>query len=181
MEKGINLLRVKEEVSERAIKFKRFLQVGSILLLIFYILILGGVFSFWFIQQRESQIVREKVKQAEAKITELQKIESLQLVLKERLQSLTSIFGKEEINYKDVLSQLERLTPSGVDLESIDLAKDGGITISGSAENSLSLGEFLVNLTDPEEENFESVALSSISREENGIFKFSLALLLKAS
>lgn len=181
MEREIDLLKVKEKISEREIKLKRFLQVGSGILLIFYILVLGGVFSFWVIQQRESQLVRDKIKRAEAKVSGLKKIESLQVTLKERLEVLASVFGEDKVNYQDVLTQFEQLTPSGVTLESIDLSKNGRITIEGSAETSVSLGEFLVNLTKPEEENFKNVVLSSIRRTEEGSYDFSLRLLLEAS
>lgn len=181
MEREINLLRIKEKISAKEVRLKQFLQVGSGLLLVLYILVLGGVFSFWLIQQRESQIVGDKIKLAEGKIAGLKKIESLQVAIKGRLQTLASAFEDEELNYEDFLTQLEQLTPSGVVLADFELTKNGEITISGSADNSLSLGEFLVNLTGSKEEDFKGIAVSSISRGQDGSYDFSLELLFKTS
>lgn len=181
MEREINLLRIKEKISEREVRLKQFLQVSSSLLLIFYILVLGGIFSFWLVQQREIQVTRDKIRRAEERIMELKKIESLQVAVKGRLEVLASVFGEEEIDYEDALNQIEQLTPSGVDLENFDLTKNGKITIDGAAENSLSLGEFLANLTGSEEEDFKSIALSSITRTVEGAYNFSLELLFKTS
>ncbi len=74
---------------------------------------------------------------------------------------------------------LEQLTPSGVSLESFDLKKSGEIVISGAADTSLSLGEFLVGLTDPEKE-FKNITLSSVRRTEEGFYNFSLKLVIES-
>ncbi len=176
MEKGINLLRAKEKVSEKEIKLRRFSQVGSSLLLIIYILILGSAFSFLVIQQREASVVGDKIKQTETKIKSLKSTESLQVALGERLKVLNSIFKNQGLDYKEALSVLEQLTPSGVVLSNFDLTKEGEIAVSGLADTSLSLGEFLVNLV-ASEKNLENITLSSVKRTEGGNYDFSLKLL----
>ena len=158
MEKEINLLRAKEKISAREVRLKRLFQVGSSLLLIFYILVLGSVFSYWLIQERETRLVADKIKLAKGEINSLKKIESLQIALKERLKVLTTAFKETEVDYEDILTFLEQQLPSGVNFESWDITKSGEITITGSAENSLSLGEFLANLSEPEKE-FKNIVL----------------------
>jgi hypothetical protein len=180
MKQNINLLRTKEKISEREIRLRRFLQVGSSLLLVFYVIIVGALFSFRLIQDRESHLVGEKINQTKSVIKSLKKTESLQITLKERLKALTALFKEGKIDYKDILVLLEDLTPTGVAFESIGFNKEGEIDITGSAENSLVLGEFLTNLAEPEKE-LKNIVLSSLRLVQEGKYEFSLKLLLEVS
>jgi len=180
MKKNINLLQTKEKISEREIRLRRFLQVGSSLLLVFYITIVGALFSFRLIQDRESRLVGEKINRTESVIKSLKKTESLQITLKERLKALAALFKEGEIDYKDILVFLEDLTPTGVAFESIGFNKEGEIDITGSAENSLVLGEFLTNLAEPGKE-LKNIVLSSLRLVPEGKYEFNLKLLLEVS
>ncbi|HUS52058.1 MAG TPA: hypothetical protein VMX77_01175 [Candidatus Bathyarchaeia archaeon] len=179
MEKQINFLKAKEKISERAIKLRRLVQVGSSLFLVFYIIIAGSLFSFRLIQDRQVQTVGQKANQAKIKINSLKKIESLQVSLKERLRTLTAIFKEPGLDYQEAILYLEDLSPSGISLDEISLNKQGEIDVNGAADNSQVLDEFLNALSESGKE-FESIILTSL-RNRVEKYEFNIRLLKETS
>lgn len=175
MEKQINLLKTKDKISEKEIKLKRLLQVGSSLFLVFYIIIAGSLFSFRLIQDRQVQTVGQKINQTKVRINNLKKIESLQVSLKERLKTLAAIFKEPGLDYQEVILYLEDLSLSGISLDEISLNKQGEIDVSGTADNSQVLDDFLNSLSESGKE-FENIILTSL-RNKAEKYEFNIKLL----
>lgn len=176
--KGINLLITEKKFSAKKIQIIRLVKVGSVILLIFYCVVAVGTFSVWAYLQSESQKVQEELNLKKQRITALKKIESLQVVLKQRLSSLNQVLGEKKFDYKGVLAYLEGLSSPEITLGGIDLSSDGKLSFSGTATNAFSLGDFIEKVSS-EEGIFSSVVLSSVSRKADAGYKFGLDVEVK--
>lgn len=180
MNRGINLLISKEKPSFRSDQFVRLAKVGSVVLLIFYTLVSLGVFSFWLYSQQESQRVSREMAIKEQKITSLARIESLQVLLKQRLSSLKLIFEETAPDYKALLVYFFQFSSGGIVFKDINLSQKGEILFTGEAINSHVLANFLDQISGEKGKDlFGRIVLSSISRQKDGSYSFSLNFYLK--
>lgn len=173
----INLLQIYRTIPERAVRLIRNAKITAFLLLIFYCLVVGGIFSFWLILRRQNAVVASKITSQERRINELRQVESLHIFVKQRLSALSPFLAKELVDYKEVLTRLENLTPPGVILANIGLNQEGNLGISGTAPNAVVFANFLDQLLISGSDEFaEEIMLSSASRQENGSYSFTLTL-----
>lgn len=175
--KEINLLKIRQELLEKRVRLARKTKTATLILAVFYCLVMSGVFSFWLILKRQSGQIVTKSELQKKKIRELAEVESQQTFLKQRLSAVSPLLAKEAMNYQKVLSQLEGLTPAGVNFTMFELNREGKIDFEGKAANVVVLADFLERLLG--EETMEKVQLSSISREQDGSYSFKLLLDVK--
>jgi hypothetical protein len=175
MVQGINLLKPQRAKDERLVSLAHSLKVGSIVLLIFYCLAVAALFSFSIylgqISEKTSQQIEIKKRQLEG----LKKVESLQLVLKQRLSSLTELISGEKVSYQEWLDQLDKILEPGITIKEISITDSGVMTISGDASQATVLARFLDKLAG-ENPIFSTVVLSSISRQKDGSYLFNVDL-----
>lgn len=177
MAKGINLLKKKKAIPVREAQLMRFAQVGSVVLLVFYCLIVVGIFSLWLYTRQESQEVDRQIAVKKQNITDLEKIESLQILLKQRLASLTALVGKKTADYPKILSYFTQFPSNEIILDEITLLENGKVTLSGQAVNTLVLSDFLESLVQGEGDDlFAQIILSSFTRQEKGNCAFNLSM-----
>lgn len=177
MLEGINLLtEARKQAPARQTQFLRLAKTGSVVLLIFYCLVAGGVFSFWFSTQRLSREVEEEVVIKKGQIADLKRIESLQVLLKQRLSALEILSSEKPPDYKALLVYFDRFPPGEVAINEILFSADGEISFSGQAVNSLLLANFLDSLSWEKKDLFSQIILSSVSRQKDGSYSFSLNL-----
>ena len=173
--KGIEFFRP-QKISPRKEKLIRSLKVGSVVFLIFYSLLVTAFLSLWIYWRQETRIINQKIVAQKQKIDRLKKIESLQVVLKQRLAFLNKLFSQEKTDYGQILASLEEIIPSGLVLTKIEISEEGEIDLVGTAENAVALSNFLVKLAEEEKGFFSKVTLSSAVRQEDGGYDFSLSL-----
>lgn len=177
MLKGINLLtEARKQTPARQTQFLRLAKTGSVVLLVFYCLVAGGVFSFWFSTQRLSREVEEEIMIKKEQIADLKRIESLQVLLKQRLSALEVLSSEKSPDYKALLVYFDRFPPGEVTINEILLSAGGQISFSGQAVNSLTLANFLDSLSWEKNDLFSQVILSSVGRQKDGSYLFSLNL-----
>lgn len=177
--KSIDLLKP-EEISLAEKKRTFFLKAGAIFLIVLYCLVVVGIFSFGLVVSREAQEVADKVKFKQERLNELQQIESLQFLLKQRLSSLAKVVAVDGIKPKYWLNYLDSLVPEGVALESVQWNSSGEVTLAGIAGNALGLADFLDNLKKAtDEEKIASSTLVSATRQTEGVYSFNLEILVK--
>lgn len=177
----INLLQIHREIPARAIRLIRGTKIGAILLLTFYCVALGGIFSFWVILKRQNEVVLSKIKFQEQRIDQLKQVESLHTFLKQRLSALSPLFAKEVIDYSQTLTRLETLVPEGVSLTKIGLNQEGSLELAGTAPNAVVFADFLKRLIVSGSDEFaQDVELTSTSRQEDGSYIFTLKINVKS-
>lgn len=177
----INLLQIHRAIPTRAIKLIRGAKIGAILLLVFYCVVVGGIFSFWLILRRQNEVVVKKIAFQEQRINDLKQVESLHAFLKQRLSALSPLFAKETMDYKETLTRLEALVPEGVILTNMGLNQEGNLGFSGTAPNAVVFADFLERLLVSGRDEFaEDVELSSTSRQEDGSYQFTLKINVKS-
>lgn len=176
----INLLpeEEREKASQEALR-KR-LSIFSVVILIITVIALVSTFSFWGVQKRNEQSLKDKIKDKERQVTEYNQVESLHRVLKDKSQGLISIFSKQK-DFGQLLDQFSQLIPSGVSLSDFSANETGKLTAAGKAASSSEFSNFLLTLTDKEKGGnlFSSVSIDSLSRNDKGQYQFSMSANLK--
>lgn len=173
LSKDINLLAGKKEVSAEKARTIRLVKTGSFVLLVGYSLVALAIFSFWFYLQKEGQRVEQQINLKKRQIKELEKIESLQLILKGRLSTLGQILNRKEPNYSLFLGYFEQFLSQGIGLTSLNLSDEGKVVFSGLAENASDLASFLEKIGE-EKTLFSRVVLTTVVRNEEGQYSFDL-------
>lgn len=175
--KSINLLQP-FEVSLAEKKRIFLLKIATIFLVVFYCLVVVAIFSFSLVTQGETKVMSDKIKLEQTKLSELQEIESLQLVLKQRLVSLSKII--DSLDIKSWLSYLEGLVPEGLSLEEIQWKSNGEVKLSGLAGNAIALSDFINKLKQAvDEKKIASSTLISATRQKEGTYNFSFEISIK--
>lgn len=180
MARGISFLISREEPSFQKGHFVRLAKVGSLVLLIFYLFVSLAVFSFWLYFGQESQRVNREMTLKKEEIASLKKIESLQILLKQRLSSLKAISEETSFDYKGLLVYLAQLSSAEVVFKNVAVSQKGEIVLSGEAVNGRVLADFLDQISGEKGRDlFARVILSSISRQKGGNYSFDLNFYLK--
>jgi len=177
--KSIDLLQP-EELLPVKVKRSFFIKIGTIFLLVLYCLLVVAIFSFWLVVNRESQTIAQKIKIEEAKIVGLHQVESLQLLLKQRLSALTEVVEVDGLEPKYWLGYLDELVPEEVALEEINWDAKGTIGASGISSNAVVLANFLEKLKgETDKGKVASSTLISATRKEEGAYSFGLEIIVK--
>lgn len=176
----INLL---PEVERREISTKRLktrVTVLSVTALVFTILVSIVVFGFWAILVRQEKQLGVKIGSLEQQIQSLANVETLARVLKNKLSQVLIITGKLT-NFEKVLTDVSQVTPAGVTLSDLTVSDQNLITLTGSAISASEFSTLVSTLLrqDVGGVNFANVAVESISRDDKGIYKFTISAKLK--
>lgn len=176
----INLFQIYGRISEKEVGVVRQAKIAAFLLLIFYCVVVGGIFSFWLILRRQNEVIRSKIKYQEQRINEFKQVESLHTFLKQRLSAISPLLAEEKIDYKETLTRLETLAPEGVDFTEMGFLQEGNLELTGTAPNAVVFADLLERLVISEGDEFaKRVKLSSASRQEDGSYEFTLNLNVK--
>jgi Tfp pilus assembly protein PilN len=174
--KEINLLQI-DKLSPTEKRRKFLLKIGSLFLIVLYCLVVAIIFSYGLVVNREAQVVTKKIVVKKAELANLQELESLQFLVKQRLSTLVKLIGTEisQPEYK----YLDSLVPQGVSLQTIKWGVSGEITFSGSADNAPNLASFLENLKGAVDDGkLAKSTLVSANRQEEGIYNFNFEILV---
>lgn len=174
----IDFVRAEREARLAKAKTQRPVKAGGIVFLIFYCLVVGVTFSFWLVLNRSSGQIKKEINLKKQRISDLRKTELLQVLLKQRLSSLAKVVFKKEPTYSQILLYFEEISPEGLFLDNFKLTDKGEVNVSGTASNVIVLSDFLKDLVNEQlaEAYFSEITLSSLSRSEDGDYKFSLLL-----
>ncbi len=178
-QKSIDLLQP-DKISLVEEKRSFYLKLGTIFLVIIYCLVVVVIFSFGLLVRWEYQIVTKGVEQTIIKLNDLREVESLQMLLKQRLSYSMEIVTRERLDPKYWLKYIDSLVPEGVALEEVQWSYGGLVNLSGMAGNALYLSDFLNNIKEAaDEEKFSQGTLVSATRHPEGTYTFNLEVLIK--
>jgi len=177
MKNEINFLAGQRANLEKKAKISRIAKVSSFIVLIAYFLIVGVVFSYWFFLNNQIENTFSQITLKKNKIENLENIESLQVLLKQRLSSLNKFFkGDKRPDFVSFLSYFEDV-PQGVRIKGFVATGIGELTISGESSNVVVLGEFLDKFQkDGISSLFSNVTLSTLDRQTDGSYMFVISL-----
>lgn len=182
MKKEINFLAGQRADLEKKAKISRIAKVASFITLIAYFLIVGTVFSYWFFLNNQIENTSSEINLKKNKIEDLKNIESLQVLLKQRLSSLNKFFKNDKKpDFISFISYFEDV-PQGVKIKGFVAANTGELTVSGESLNVVVLGEFLDKFKEDETNYlFSNITLSTLDRQKNGSYIFVISLEAKDS
>lgn len=170
----INLFPRLEAVWEKKVRIQRLLRVGSVVVLVFYFVLLSSLFSYFLVLRREGQSLQRKIKASELKVKELEPVESKQVFLKSKLTHLVKIFSFEE-RPEEILTELETLAVEGISLSAINYQEEK-ITVSGEAGNIFVFDQFVKKMLNEGKDFFSEVKFESINKIPEGNYIFDLSL-----
>jgi len=161
-----------------AFKTKLFhsLKVGSLVLILAYCLIAGAVFSYWLFLSQQTAKINNEIAVKKTKIASLKEVESLQLVLKQRLSNLDKFFSAKKGPSFDRLLTFISQTSTEIKVKDLKIAENK-MNFSGIAPNMAALEKFLQDLkSETSSALFDKITLSSVDRQEDGSYLFNLLL-----
>lgn len=167
---GINLIPREERATRAEIARRRLIFVGSLILLagygalVFFLLSSAGYLAY------RAQSLSGKIQVAADQLSLLSAKETLVVSLKSRMEGAVLVLERQN-NFKDWIETIEVLAPAGVSLAEINLDNAGGLQVSGTAENSSLLSDFVDRLG---QAGLPGVVFTTISREEAPAFEFVL-------
>lgn len=168
MKQEIDFLKGTRSEREKKARFLRLIKTASILILLVYCLILAAFFSYSFYLNSSSKKVALEITSKRSKIEYLKEIETLQLILKQRLSSLLKFFdSKKTYNLTTLLDFFDQIAKD-TSIRELSFSPNGNIKFSGEAIDIIAMGRLLENLTDEQaSKNFSSVILSNLDKNEN--------------
>ena len=180
MKQEIDFLRGTRSEREKKARFLRMVKTFSILLLLVYCLVIAVFSSYGFyLTSASKQIARESALK-KSKIESLKEIETLQIVLKQRLSSLVKFFDNQKTpNFTSLLDYFDQIAQD-LNIRELSFSADGKIKFSGEASDVIAIGQLLENLTNEEATKiFSSVILSNLDKNEKDV-SYSFTILLES-
>jgi len=170
MKQEIDFLKGARGEREKRLKFLRMVKTLSILLLLVYCLVVAAFFSYSFYLTTSAKKTSREITLKKSKIEDLKEIETLQVVLKQRLSNLLKFFDEQKKADFIVLLDYFNNRTQNITIRELSLSPDGEVKFSGEASDIVALGQLLENLTSQESEDFfSSVVLSSLDKKENDV------------
>lgn len=174
MQFGINLLakEKKKTFAEKEI-VGRVRKIVALALVGYALLILGLVATLSFLSLEKKRLSTQ-VSQLEATIKSYQKVESLELLIKNRVSLAQKIIGPR-VPTEAILVKIINSLEVGIEVRSLDFGKKDQILVAAHSENVGSLESFLVKVKQIfQEEKYTILLLDGVKRDEAGGYSFSL-------
>lgn len=171
---SINLLRKKEAESVEDVRLKKYVYTGTFGGFLILILMSFTVFVVSLSVSGKAKDYAAIEKSWVDKISSMSEIESLNLVLKQKLGAVKKV--KSPFDFENVFTVLDSLTPLDVSVVSLDINNDGLMGIDGESGNSTALMSFLDGLTTSLGANLKRAVLNNLILSKDGSYRFSLAL-----
>jgi len=174
MKQEIDFLKGQRVGGEFKTKLFHSLKVGSLVLILAYCLVAAAVFSYWLFLSQQTAKINNEIAVKKTKIIRLKEVESLQLVLKQRLSSLDKFFSaKKGPSFKGLLAFIGQISTE-IRVKELKIAEDK-MNFSGIAPNMATLEKFLQDLKSEESSAlFSKITLSSVDRQEDGSYLFNI-------
>jgi Tfp pilus assembly protein PilN len=181
MSKDINLLpdiSLQEEKQER---LKKLLTLITISILVIGMIGVIIVFAVEITLRNQFNNLINANEQLTNDILRYKELELDQRDLKSKLGAALKI-REDSKNYEFILRNIEELTPNGTAYNSLSIASDNLLSVTGLIDNSTNFNQFVTNMLanqDKPEGIFTDITLSSLSRSQDGEYQFTLNAMIK--
>ena len=179
MNKEINFLKEKASILRKKSKHLFILKTGSLVLLVLYGLAVLAVFSYSFVLKKESDVLAERTSQTKERIEKFQPVETKQVYIKSKIESLTEIFASQRENQK-IIEAVFTFLPEGISVTGFSIGEKGWVTFSGQSKSFERLKNFFANFeTAPKigELEVKEAKVESVSFNYKEGYSFKISLL----
>ena len=145
MTKSINLLKDKKELYEKKKKKKFVVRAGSLALLLVYSLGAILIFGYSLVLKKESYALSDNITKAKTEIEALGPVETKQVYLKNKAQSLTQILTSQKEHQRLVETVFNLLT-QGVEVSGFNIDKEAEVSFQGKSQSLADLLNFFDEL-----------------------------------
>lgn len=171
---GINLLKKNQTKSVEEIGLRRNIYTISSIGFVFLLIISITVFVLSSILSKKYDEYLTIEKNWTDKIASMSEIESLNLVLKNKIEAIKKI--KAPFDYEEIFTVLDNFISPELKISSLDLNSDGIMSISGDSTSSTALMNFFDGLINGLGSSLRSAVLSNLVLSKDGNYKFSMSI-----
>lgn len=172
----INLLTVKNAISEDILKTKNKVSLAAIVSLILFIIVGIGVLVASLVLGKAREAINYRIDTATRQITAEKSTESLYFAYINKLKGLEAITEKK-IPANDIYKKLVKNLPSGVTLTSYSIAGDK-IDINTTIDRLETADKFLEILRTQKDIPLKEITMGGIARDkESNLYKISFNLI----
>ncbi|MGB9911064.1 MAG: PilN domain-containing protein [Microgenomates group bacterium] len=162
----------KEKIKE---KYSPFIKKGFLFFAFLYLLTVFTVFFFFLYYNQESKKVSFLIEEKKNRIKQLEKRESLQVLIKQRISFLSKIINSRKIDFVNKVAYLASLEEkNNIIFKKIEFKENGVVLVSGTTSDVKIFRNFLKNLEN--DSYFDQIDVDSIKRGKDGSYDFSLSL-----
>jgi hypothetical protein len=140
-----------------------------------YILVVAGILGYGLFLTYQKDNVIKQSSELESKIKTLNKKEYLVLALKARVSEITKTINNR-YSYAQAIEKLNSLGANDIVYSSFEFTNNT-LTVAGKAPNVILAGKYFDNLK--KDETFKNVLLTSLGRQKDGAYGFSLEFVFK--
>ena len=174
MQFGINLLAKKElattEEKEVVSKLKKTIAIT----LLIYSLAVVGLIGFQFFLSGEKQKIFSQASQLELRIKNLQKVEILEVLIKDRLGKCAKVISSRT-HPETVLTKIINAKEEGVEIFEVELAKSEEVKLAAESSDVSSLERFTDKIKKVfQEEGYQTIILEAVTRTKKGGYSLNL-------
>ena len=142
MLKNINFLKERVVLLKKRSRRLFFIRSWSLGLLTFYGVLVFGAFSYNFLLKKQKQVYKEKIAREEKIIESLRPIETKQVYLASKVESLSQILTSKRQHQK-IVESLFLILPEGIAVSNFHISEDGIVKFSGTCSSLKALKGFL--------------------------------------
>lgn len=169
----INLLPQSEITAQTKVQAVKFSTILSIIFLVLVVAASGYIFYLNSQTKKEIAALDSQIQGYRNEITSRSAIEVTVRNLDKKFKALGNIFDRQ-VKYSLLMEEIRIRKPATLNLDNMDL-KDGKINLNGSADNYISIAEFINNLLNKNFSGgnknlgsvFTSVSLNSVNMENS--------------
>lgn len=174
MESGINLLPQLTEAELKKGVYRRKINMAAFVTLAIVGVIIILLFAYQIFLKLRADSIESQTQAATAKIHEFKDVEIVNLALKQKLDKITDYLTKE-IPKSSLVEQVGNasVTNPAIKITNIQTDEKGKIIVEGTAVNSASFHDWIVNLTnDTGKDYFANIDMTSLSGDRANGYKF---------
>ncbi len=174
MQFGINLLEKKElATTEEKEVISRLKKTIAITLLIYSLLVVGLI-GFQFFLSREKQNLASQENQLESRIKTFQKVESLEVLIKDRLGKCAKIISSRT-HPEAVLTKIINAKEEEVKISGVELTKNEEVKLAVESSDVSSLERFTDKIKKVfQEEGYKTIIFETVTRTKGGGYSLNL-------
>lgn len=173
--KEVNLFESYLKTPDKKALIGQSLKIGAVVMLAAYCIVASGIFSYWLILKQKDNSLTRKIEDQRQQIASLKAVESLHLLIKERLKILGSVELADRVDFSLLLAEIEKVRVPGMTIADFEAGADGKLVLNGEAQDAVVLAEFLEKLERMGQSRKEGfIEVSEASRSKEGLYNFSI-------
>lgn len=174
--KELNLIGTETKKTIKYQRLKKKVRNLVIVLTAVFLMVNVLIVSYFFMMKKKITNNNVRIKLLKDKVANLDKNESYVITITDRVDKISALI-KEKKSFLKSITDLDSLTVSGFNLNSLSFDPSGNLKLTASCDNNQSLTDFNERLERASLQGlFSNIIYSSIGRSRIGKYDFSLEL-----